>query len=106
MAYWVQWIDIFEAFLEEAKWFNKGQTPSFDEYLKNGVTSAGSYMALVHSFFLIGDDLSNQNISMMNPYPRLFTVSGQILRLWDDLGTSTVHACYFLSFRPLLCIGI
>ncbi|KAK4255395.1 hypothetical protein QN277_008400 [Acacia crassicarpa] len=84
------WIDIFEAFLEEAKWFNRGHTPSFEEYLENGVISAGSYMALVHSFFLMGDHLSNQNVSMlMNPYPRLFTVSGQILRLWDDLGTST-----------------
>ncbi|XP_028808412.1 probable terpene synthase 11 [Neltuma alba] len=83
------WIDIFEAFFEEAKWFNREHVPSFEEYLENGVTSAGSYMALVHAFFLIGDDLSKQNISMMNPYPRLFTVSGQILRLWDDLGTST-----------------
>ncbi|XP_028796663.1 probable terpene synthase 11 [Neltuma alba] len=84
------WIDIIEAFLEEAKWFSRGHIPSFEEYLENGVTSAGSYMAMVHAFFLIGDDLSKQNIStMMNPYPRLFTVSGQILRLWDDLGTST-----------------
>ncbi|CAK7351917.1 unnamed protein product [Dovyalis caffra] len=25
---------------------------------------------------------------MMKPYPNLFSVSGQILRLWDDLGTA------------------
>ncbi|KAF7805841.1 putative terpene synthase 11 [Senna tora] len=82
------WIDIFEAFLEEARWFNSGHIPSFKEYLENGVTSAGSYMALVHAFFLIGEDLSKENIAKMKPYPRLFSCSGQILRLWDDLGTS------------------
>ncbi|KAK7272320.1 hypothetical protein RJT34_28836 [Clitoria ternatea] len=75
------WINIFEAFLEEAKWFNSGYMPSFREYLDNGVISSGSYMALVHATFLIGDGLSKETISMMKPYPRLFSCSGEILRL-------------------------
>ncbi|KAL5132177.1 putative terpene synthase 11 [Glycine soja] len=82
------WIDIFEAFLKEAKWFNNGYIPTFKEYLDNGVISSGSYMALVHATFLIGDSLSKETISIMKPYPRLFSCSGEILRLWDDLGTS------------------
>ncbi|KAK7324762.1 hypothetical protein VNO77_28593 [Canavalia gladiata] len=82
------WIDIFEAFLKEAKWFNSGYIPSFREYLENGVTSAGSHMALVHATFLIGDGFSKETISMMKLNPRLFSCSGEILRLWDDLGTS------------------
>lgn len=86
----MQWIDIFEAFLEEAKWFNSGYMPKFREYLDNGVTSAGSYMAMVHATFLVGDSLSKETISMMKSNPRLFSCSGEILRLWDDLGTSTV----------------
>jgi len=86
----VQWIDIFEAFLKEAKWFNNGYIPTFKEYLDNGVISSGSYMALVHATFLIGDSLSKETISIMKPYPRLFSCSGEILRLWDDLGTSRV----------------
>ena len=86
----MQWIDIFEAFLKEAKWFNNGYIPTFKEYLDNGVISSGSYMALVHATFLIGDSLSKETISIMKPYPRLFSCSGEILRLWDDLGTSRV----------------
>ncbi|KAJ1382493.1 Terpenoid cyclases/protein prenyltransferase alpha-alpha toroid [Sesbania bispinosa] len=82
------WIDIFEAFLEEAKWFNNKYTPTFREYLDNGVISAGSYMAMVHATFLIGDGLSKETISMLKSHPRLFSCSGEILRLWDDLGTS------------------
>jgi (3S)-linalool synthase len=89
----MQWIDIFEAFLEEAKWFNSGYMPTYKEYLDNGVISAGSYMALVHSTFLIGENLSKETmISLMKQYPRIFSCSGEILRLWDDLGTSTVSS--------------
>ncbi|CAL5200489.1 unnamed protein product [Lathyrus oleraceus] len=83
------WMDMFDAYLEEAKWFNSGHVPSFRTYLDNGAISVGSCMALVHATFLIGDGLSKETISMMKPYPRLFTCSGEILRLWDDLGTST-----------------
>ncbi|RYQ97607.1 hypothetical protein Ahy_B08g093677 isoform E [Arachis hypogaea] len=83
------WIDIFEAFLEEAKWFNQGYVPSFREYLDNGVISAGSYMAMTHATFLVGDGISKDTLSMMKTYPRLFSCSGEILRFWNDLGTST-----------------
>ncbi|XP_020237811.1 probable terpene synthase 11 [Cajanus cajan] len=82
------WIDIFEAYLKEAKWFNNKYVPTFREYLDNGVISSASFMALVHSTLLIGDNLSEKTISMMIPYPRIFSCSGEILRLWDDLGTS------------------
>ncbi|CAI8592700.1 unnamed protein product [Vicia faba] len=83
------WMDMFDAYLEEAKWFNSGHVPSLRTYLDNGAISVGSCMALVHATFLIGDGFSKETISMLKPYPRLFTCSGEILRLWDDLGTST-----------------
>ncbi|WJX69134.1 putative terpene synthase 11, variant 2 [Trifolium repens] len=81
------WMDMFDAYLEEAKWFNSGYVPRFKTYLDNGAISVGSCMALMHATFLIGD--VKEPISMMKSYPRLFTCSGEILRLWDDLGTST-----------------
>ncbi|KAF8391446.1 hypothetical protein HHK36_023751 [Tetracentron sinense] len=82
------WVDVCEAFLVEAKWFNRGYVPILEEYLTNGVTTGGTYMALVHTFFLIGQGVTETSVGMMEPYPKLFTCSGRILRLWDDLGTS------------------
>ncbi|KDP32232.1 hypothetical protein JCGZ_13839 [Jatropha curcas] len=82
------WIDMFEAFLTEAKWFKNGYVPTLEEYLVNGVTTGGTYMALVHSFFLLGQGVTKETITMLEPYPDLFTSAGKILRLWDDLGTS------------------
>ncbi|KAL2331792.1 hypothetical protein Fmac_019373 [Flemingia macrophylla] len=82
------WMDIFDAYLKEAKWFNNKYVPTLREYLDNGVISSASCMALVYATLLVGNDLSKNTISMMNPYPRIFCCSGEILRLWDDLGTS------------------
>uniref|UniRef100_A0A6N2MFI5 Terpene synthase metal-binding domain-containing protein n=1 Tax=Salix viminalis TaxID=40686 RepID=A0A6N2MFI5_SALVM len=67
------WIDIVEAFLVEAKWFSKIYVPSPEEYLANGVTTGGTYMALVHAFFLMGQDVTNETAAMMEPYPNLFS---------------------------------
>lgn len=91
---------MFEAFLAEAKWFNKEYVPSLEEYLVNGVTTGGTYMALVHSFFLMGQGVNKQTLALMEPYPDLFTFSGKILRLWDDLGTARV--CNLITIMDLI----
>lgn len=77
--------------------------PNLSTYLDNGVISAGSCMALVHSTFLLGDGISKETISMLKPYPRLFSCSGEILRLWDDLGTSRVLISLNVQFRLDIC---
>ncbi|XP_058091520.1 probable terpene synthase 11 [Magnolia sinica] len=82
------WLDIIDAFLVEAKWCSKGYVPTLEDYLENGVTTGGTYMALVHAFFLIGQDLTVESVDFLEPYPKIFSCSGRILRLWDDLGTS------------------
>ncbi|XP_027172070.1 geraniol synthase, chloroplastic-like [Coffea eugenioides] len=83
------WIDMIEGFMLEASWYNNGQVPNMEEYVENGVTTAGAYMAMVHLFFLIGQGVTEENVKLlMKPYPKLFSCSGRILRLWDDLGTA------------------
>ncbi|KAL1558758.1 geraniol synthase, chloroplastic-like [Salvia divinorum] len=84
------WIDMIEGFMVEAKWFNGGNAPNLEEYIENGVSTAGAYMALVHLFFLIGEGVTDQNASLLRqkPYPKVFSAAGRILRLWDDLGTA------------------
>lgn len=83
---------MIEGFMLEAEWLNSGHVPSLEEYIENGVTTAGSYMALVHLFFLIGEGINDENVKLLSdPYPKLFSCAGRILRLWDDLGTAKVH---------------
>ena len=82
---------MIEGYMLEASWFNSGYLPNVEEYIENGVTTAGTYMALVHLFFLIGQGVTKENAKLLvKPYPKLFSCSGRIFRLWDDLGTAKV----------------
>ncbi|CAD5196676.1 unnamed protein product [Musa acuminata subsp. malaccensis] len=85
------WVDLCEGFLVEARWFSGGVVPEMEEYVGNGVSTAGTYMAFVHAFYLIGSGVNKQSSDVVNSCPKLFTSAGRILRLWDDLGTAKVE---------------
>ncbi|MFS7965306.1 putative geranyl diphosphate diphosphatase [Helianthus anomalus] len=83
------WIDTIQAFMVEAEWVKRGYEPNLKDYIDNGITTAGTYMALVHLFFLMGEGVTPKNMTyLLHSYPPFFTHAGKILRLWDDLGTS------------------
>ncbi|KAJ0984440.1 hypothetical protein J5N97_002796 [Dioscorea zingiberensis] len=91
-----QWQKICEAFLVEARWFNNEHVPTLEDYLNNGITTAGTYMALVYAFYLIGKQVTKESADLVNACPKLFHNSGRILRLWDDLGTAKVLLLNYL----------
>ncbi|XP_020994602.1 (3S,6E)-nerolidol synthase 1 isoform X1 [Arachis duranensis] len=79
------WVKLFNAFLEEAKWFASGNLPSAEEYLKIGRVSTGVHVILVHAFFSMGQGLTNRNVTLMNEFPTIISTLSTILRLCDDL---------------------
>ncbi|XP_010908315.2 probable terpene synthase 11 [Elaeis guineensis] len=82
------WVDLCEAYFTEARWFSNGVVPNLEDYVSNGVTSVGTYVALVLAFFLTGKQVNKETSSLVNSWPKLFTSAGRIFRLWDDLGTA------------------
>ncbi|RWR97874.1 S-+-linalool synthase [Cinnamomum micranthum f. kanehirae] len=82
------WTDLCNAFLVESKWFASGHLPKADEYLRNGVTSSGVHVVLVHIFFLVGHGITRKGIDSVDNIPGLITFPATILRLWDDLGSA------------------
>ncbi|CAL5345881.1 unnamed protein product [Camellia sinensis] len=82
------WASLCNAFLVEAKWFASGHLPKPDEYLKNGVISSGVHVVLVHMFFLLGHNITKQNVNLVNDNPGIVTSTATILRLFDDLGSA------------------
>lgn len=76
--------------LVEAKWFNMGYTPSLQEYLSNAwITSSGSVI-LVHAFFCIQDEATEEFEAFMLKNQDLLYNLSLIIRLSNDLGTSAV----------------
>ncbi|KAL0353200.1 UNVERIFIED_CONTAM: Tricyclene synthase Oc15, chloroplastic [Sesamum angustifolium] len=82
----LQWANLCNAFLVEAKWLASGDLPAADRYLENGKVTTGAYVVLVHVFFLL--DLGKEGaIHLNNVLPRISNVA-TILRLSDDLGNA------------------
>ncbi|ESW31214.1 hypothetical protein PHAVU_002G219300 [Phaseolus vulgaris] len=79
------WVGLLNAFLEEARWFGSGYVPKAEEYLKNGIVSTGVHLILVHSFFLIGEGITEETVTLLDELPTLISTTATILRLCDDL---------------------
>ncbi|KAK8579714.1 hypothetical protein V6N13_142882 [Hibiscus sabdariffa] len=83
-----QWAILCRAHITEARWFYGGQTPSFDEYIKNGWVSIGSLGGLVLLCFVEADSIADRFPNCLQDYSQLFYWSSLVTRLSDDLGTS------------------
>ncbi|KAI9076743.1 hypothetical protein K1719_041286 [Acacia pycnantha] len=79
------WVRLCNSFLEEAKWFNSGKLPNAEEYLKNGIVSAGVHMCLAHTFFILGQGITNETVALMDDIPELISSTSTIVRLCNDL---------------------
>ncbi|XP_059292843.1 (3S,6E)-nerolidol synthase 1-like [Lycium ferocissimum] len=84
------WANLCNAFLEEAKWFNSGDMPVAEEYLKNGIVSSGVPMVLINLYFLLGHGATKDSSSsdVFADIEGIISSIAQILRLLDDLGNA------------------
>ncbi|XP_077225060.1 alpha-terpineol synthase, chloroplastic-like [Tasmannia lanceolata] len=83
------WADFSKAALVEAKWYNNGYTPTLDEYLNNAWISVTGSIVLATAFFSTNAKITKETLECINNYPNIFYCSSVLLRLYDDLGTST-----------------
>ncbi|XP_044461282.1 (3S,6E)-nerolidol synthase 1-like [Mangifera indica] len=82
------WSSLCNAFLVEAKWLTDGSMPKAEEYLKNGIISSGIHVVMVHVFFLLGQNVTEETVQLIDNNPGIISSTASILRLWDDLGSA------------------
>ncbi|KAF8409447.1 hypothetical protein HHK36_005523 [Tetracentron sinense] len=83
------WADICKTYLLEAKWYHSGYTPTLEEYLNNAWISISAPVILVHGYFFVTNPITKEALECLESYPNIIRWSSMILRLCDDLGTST-----------------
>ncbi|KAG5224360.1 terpene synthase [Salix suchowensis] len=83
------WADLCKSYLLEAKWYYSGYTPSLQEYLDNAWVSISAPVILVHAYFYVSSPAAEEASHFMEEYPDIIRWSSMILRLADDLGTSS-----------------
>ena len=86
----IQLADLCKSYLLEAKWYYSGYTPSLQEYLDNAWVSISAPVILVHAFFYVLSPTTEEASHFLKEYLDIIRWSSMILRLADDLGTSSV----------------
>ncbi|KAG7019658.1 hypothetical protein SDJN02_18621, partial [Cucurbita argyrosperma subsp. argyrosperma] len=106
------WAKLCKAFLVEAEWMSSGQSPSAEEYLKNGVVSTGVHVTLTHVFFLLGEAISKETVELFDEDLDIISSSATVLRLWDDMGSAKdekqegrdgSYLEYYMKEHPSMC---
>lgn len=87
----LQWAYLCKAYFTEAKWFHGGYKPTLDEYLENAVVSIAAPIMLFSSYFPNTEKITLEAINYIEKLPSIIRCSSIILRLTNDLGTSSVH---------------
>ncbi|CAA3014353.1 isoprene synthase, chloroplastic-like [Olea europaea subsp. europaea] len=82
------WADLCRLFLKEAQWSCNKHIPTFDEYLSMGWLSSSGPLLLVHAYFLMNKNITNEEIECFNDYPALLRYPSTIFRLCNDLSSS------------------
>ncbi|KAI5658391.1 hypothetical protein M9H77_27184 [Catharanthus roseus] len=85
------WADLCKTYLKEVKWYLNGYTPTLQEYLDNAWISISAPVVLVHGYFLVSNSIKKEALEYLldNNYHCIIRCSSMLLRLSDDLGTSS-----------------
>nr|QWQ79599.1 TPS41 [Juglans sigillata] len=83
------WTDLCRSYMVEVNWFYNGYTPSLQEYLEYGWITITMSNILVHCYFFVTNPITKEALELLKEYPDIIRLSSFIIRLADDLGTST-----------------
>ncbi|XP_062076059.1 (+)-alpha-pinene synthase, chloroplastic-like [Humulus lupulus] len=85
------WAELCRCYLHEAKWFYSGYKPTLKEYIDNAWLSIGGPVIFVHAFFSFTNPITKEALQFLEDgyYPSIIRQGSTILRLADDLGTSS-----------------
>ena len=75
----------------EAKWYNKGYTPSLEEYLNNGWISSSGPLLSVLAILGVADRKTQNVAEYLKDCQQIIHHSSLVIRLCNDQGTSAVH---------------
>eukprot|EP00261_Vitis_vinifera_P017318 XP_010646945.1 PREDICTED: alpha-farnesene synthase [Vitis vinifera] len=82
------WANFCKSLFVEAKWYNKGYTPTLQEYLSNAWISSSVSLLSVHAiFFCVPHEAKEEMVDFLEKNQELVYSSSLILRLCNDLGT-------------------
>ncbi|KAF5792776.1 putative R-linalool synthase [Helianthus annuus] len=88
------WADLCTSYLVEARWYHNGYTPTLKEYLDNGWVSITGPIILIHIKLSTSITSTEEILQWFEESYDIVHHVGMLVRLADDLGTSSVCNTY------------
>ncbi|XP_016558401.1 alpha-farnesene synthase-like [Capsicum annuum] len=85
------WVNFCKALLVEATWFHEGQIPTLEEYLDNGWISSSGSLFSFHVIYGLTNKITNEGLGLCKNCQEIIYHTSMIIRLCNDLGTSTAE---------------
>ncbi|KAG8635719.1 hypothetical protein MANES_16G056350v8 [Manihot esculenta] len=82
---------LVQAYLVEAKWFNKNYTPTVDEYMSIALLSCGYPLLTITAFVGVGDIATTEAFDWASKDPKILRAASMICRLMDDIVSHEVY---------------
>ncbi|XP_047978988.1 exo-alpha-bergamotene synthase-like [Salvia hispanica] len=82
------WAELWRAYYLEAAWFNSGYVPTTDEYLNTAWISISGPLLLFYGYFTT-NPINKKELKSLEQYPGIIRRPATVLRLADDLATSS-----------------
>nr|AIS39008.1 terpene synthase 7 [Salvia miltiorrhiza] len=82
------WAELCRAYYLEARWFHSGYVPTTDEYLNTAWKSISGPLLLFYGYFST-NPINKKELQSLEQYPGIIRWPSTVLRLADDLGTSS-----------------
>ncbi|KDP46461.1 hypothetical protein JCGZ_12944 [Jatropha curcas] len=79
--------ELVRAYFVEAKWFNEGYVPPFEEYISNGLVSSTYSVLPAASFIGLEKVVGSKEYEWVKENPKIVNASKLISRLMDDVTT-------------------
>ncbi|KAK9285511.1 hypothetical protein L1049_024705 [Liquidambar formosana] len=97
------WADLCKAYLKEARWYHAGCKPTLEEYLENALVSVAGPAILLSFYFLTTDEITKEALDYIGKLPSIMRCSSMVLRLANDLGTSSDELARGDNLKAVQC---
>ena len=87
-----------QAYFVEAKWYHENYVPTVEEYMTNGLVSAGYIMFIITSFVGMGEIVTKYIFDWASNNPKIVKASSIIARLMDDIASHKVRSIFISCY--------
>ncbi|KAK6919414.1 Terpene synthase, metal-binding domain [Dillenia turbinata] len=97
------WANLCKAYCKEARWFHSGYKPTLKEYIDNAVVSISAPLGLFTAYFSTTENISKEALDYIYDLPSIMRCSAMLLRLTNDLGTSSDELARGDNVKSIQC---